>query len=623
MHTSKSGGVRAPRCTSQRHVASARPRLLAVLAGLLALAAFLIPPAPTPVLAQSTSDAIAVMEKVLHQGFARRSYELRIQLLRSEPSFLEACFPPYIIDGLQFSYLEGKVTWIDPDRYDIFLSPRGKRDMITHFQSEDGFNLSLVSTDGFTPAPAAPPPDVTAPSPVASASASASPDAIASGSPSPDASPSPSPVLSPTDSGAPDPLRAFRTPYRYHPLTFLWPFQLKKTPTAVTFRVTGEETLVGRPCWKIDRVAPDLTMQLWISKQDYSVVRIEYQDPTSGELVRFNATTFFTVLPEADVPSQVPMYAFGQATLGTQFKPLCDIAALEAPGVVPAPIVTESKAPGSQTTVPISAPNKRESDTPRILTGFGILIVSGLLMGLTWYGGRYLLFLLRRTVLSKELIVLDDGEGTLTRLLQGLGLSTVPASMEILTTERSLLGKKYEPGVLPRAVVIAPHAIGQAKNYLFLLKAYVDEGGRVLLLDHGKADQAVLPFRLYTLPNSGDKIGLQAKPHIWKRLREEDVETKTGHLLPREFVMEVDQRRPDVDLVQAFNRATGVRMTVVGVQRSGKGEYILCQYRLVDDLNKSKIETSPITRLLTLDLIDYLQGRSREQQAQPTHSSAS
>lgn len=596
-----------------------RRHLASFLLATVTLVALTIPLVRCPAIAEPAPDAISIMEKTLHQGFARKSYELRIQLLRNDPSFLEDCLAPFEQEGLKFAYMEGKVTWVDPDHFDMWLHPRGHIEMESHFASDDGFNLSLVSTEGFTPG--------RAPKPSPSSSLSVSTDATASASPSTDASSAPaaverpSPVALPAASdatAAPGNPDAMRRPYRYHPLTLLWPFQLKKTPTTVTFTQAGDEPMGGRPCWKINRVA-DVTMTLWIAKDDYSVVQIEYDDPTSGKPVRFNATSFFRVLPEAGDPNQVPMYTFGQATIGAGLEPLCDVAALQAPGIVPVPSPTATEEQGTPKVAPIAAPQVKGGE-PRVLQGIWILIVFALVIGLGWYAGRYVLYLTRRQPFSKDLILLDDPEGNMGRALQGLGFTTVPASMEVLTEERNHVGKKYEANVLPRAVVIAPHAIGQAKNYLFLLKAFAEEGGRIMIFDHGKADVNALPYRMYTVPSSGDKISLHAKQNVWKRLREEDVETKTGHLLPREFVVEVDQKRPDVDLVHALNRASGVRTTVVGVVRAGKGEYIICQYLIADDLKKSKLETSPITRLLMLDLIDYLQGRTKVKETAATTS---
>lgn len=592
-----------------------RRRLVCFLQATLALVALMLPLTHSDAIAEPAPDALSIMEKTLHQGFARKSYELRIQLLRNDPTFLEACLAPFEQDGLRFAYLDGKVTWVEPDHFDIWLHPRGHLEMESHFASDDGFNLSLVSTEGFTPGGA----PKTSASTVASASPSTNPSSDASSTPVAAESPSPLPEAAPPTSDASIPAGnpdAMRQPYRYHPLTLLWPFQLKKTPTSVSFTLAGDEPLGGRPCWKINRVA-DVTMTLWIAKDDYSVVQIEYDDPTSGKLVRFNATSFFTVQPDAGEPNQVPMLTFGQATISAGLEPMCDVTALTAPGLVPVPSSSATAERETPKVAPIAAPQPKATE-PRVLQGIWVVVVFLLVLGLGWYGGRYALYLSKRQLFSKDLIVLDDLDASMGRALQALGFTTVPASMEVLTEERNHVGKKYEANVLPRAVVVAPHAIGQAKNYLFLLRAFVEEGGRILIFDHGKADLNVLPYRMYTVPNSGEKVSLHAKPNVWKRLREEDVETKTGHLLPREFVVEVNQKRADIDLVHALNRASGVRTTVVGVVRAGKGEYIICQYLIADDLKKSKLETSPITRLLVLDLIDYLQGRTKLKEAAPS-----
>lgn len=595
---------------------------LPLTAAVVTLVALLIPLLRQPAQAQATPDPIAIVEKSLHQGFARRSFSIPIQCLRSDPRFLEACLAPYEQEGLQFAYLEGRITWVAPETFDIYLNPRGRSGMVSHFTSDDGFNLALVPTEGFIPGPAAP-----APSPSPSPSA-ASPSAAPSGSPQPSEAPSgtpsaspsaaaaaPSPTASPSPVAAstPDPMRAC---YRYHPLTMLWPFQLKKTPTNVTFTVAGEETLNHRKCWKINRIAPDLTMLLWISQDDYAVDQIEYDDPQTGKLVRFNASEFFVVSPEEGQTNQVPLLAFAKATLGAGMSPLLDVSGLQAPTIIPPSPSPSPSVDAAPTRAPaVTRPEDLTGEQPRVMSRIVALLVLALLGGLSYYAVRYVMFRMRRTAFSKELIVLDDADGTLGRALNGLGFTCAPASMEILTEERNRVGKKIATEVLPRAVVIAPHSIALAKNYLFLLRAYAEEGGRVMLLHHGKADAPLLPYKAYTLPNSGEKMALKAQPHVWKRLRAEDVETKTGHLLPREYVVEVNQKRPDLDLVHVINRASGMRASIAGVVRAGKGEFIFCQFLLLEDLKKSKLETSPITKLLLLDLLDYLQGRTNDKDA--------
>lgn len=571
---------------------------------MLALVVAVLPCVCEPVRAEPTQNAPAIVGKALHQRFARTSYEAKIQFTRNDPHFLEKYLAPFESNGLQYALMEGRITWEDPDRYDIYLHPVGRTDLESHFTSRDGFDVQYVPSERFTPGPA--------PSPGMSptSAASAPPESpLATGNPME----SPSPITAPTsaplpvDTATPSP---YADLYPYHPISMLWPFQLKPSGTDVKYEWYGEEEVVaGQKCWKLERKS-SVNMHVWVGQEDGAICQIEYTDPRTEKVNRFQARAFLTIPPSK--PDQVPLIVYSSAslllpsTLPTQMLAEISVASADAFAGTPTPVAEGPSAPVG------SGPPKPPPPPTPTFGPFLKVIISALLVGLAYFGGRYLIFLLSRAVFSKEVILVEEPDGALGRALQSLGFSVTPASMEVLTEERNRLGKK--PGaVLPRAVVIAPHAIGLIKNYLFLLKAYVEEGGRVLMFEHNASDQPNLPFHAYLVPNTGDgKTLLQARPHLWKRLREEDVETKTVHLLPREYIVEVDHRRPDIDIVQAFNRSTGVRATAVGVARSGKGEYMLCQFLIVDDLRKSKLATSPITRLILLDLVDYLQGRTKE-----------
>jgi len=589
--------------------------LAALFVGALLCPAALAEPAPDP--------NYIIRNEVVHQAFARTSYSVRVQMLRNDPRLLDSCLAPYRQNGLEFAYLEGRATWVAPDQFDIYLWPQGHSDMVTHLGSDDGYNLWVVSTEGFTPGATDSPSPAPSISPAPSASPSDAPSASPSAAVAPSDTPSATPVAasSATPSATPEG-NPFGKPYRFHPLTNIWPFQLKKVPVGAELAFLGEEEVSHRACWKISRTSPELTMTLWVDKTRHAVVQLEYTDPTSGRPVRFNASDFFSVPPEAGQLNQIPLITFSQATVSGGMSPLFDVTALDAPtAIAPSPTASATANGPPNRTMQMAPPSVRLVSEPRLLSGFLVLVVSVLLVGLTWFGGKYLIFLLSRSVFSKELIVLDDAEGVFSRSLQDLGYSVTPASMELLTEERNFLGKK--PGaVLPRAIVVAPHCIGLAKNFLFLIRAYVEEGGRVMLLDHGKADAPVLPFHAFFVPNNGEKISLEARPGIWKHLREEDVQTKTGHLLPKEYLVEVDHKRPNPPLIQTFSRATGVRTTVAGIFKAGKGEYLLCQMRIADDLKRSKLETSPITKLVLLDLISYLQGRTYEKEPKPKETNA-
>jgi hypothetical protein len=55
----------------------------------------------------------------------------------------------------------------------------------------------------------------------------------------------------------------------------------------------------------------------------------------------------------------------------------------------------------------------------------------------------------------------------------------------------------------------------------------------------------------------------------------------------------------------------GIKPTAIGILKQGKGEYILCQLRILHLLEKNYRQLSIANRLFR-DLIDYLRGRKAE-----------
>lgn len=534
-----------------------------------------------PAQAQSPPDAYSIMEKVLLRArdVKQKMFEQEIEVTRLDEPYLAPFLPPYRDPQGLIPRLPGKIVIRPLESFQISLQERQNLQWLT-FTSKDGCDIE--GTPFGSPSPS--------PSPSVEPSPSASPMAGETSSPSPDATASPEASPMPT-------VDTDRSLYRYHPLTLLWPHEFKPNLAEAQYKYNEEEIVYGSTCWEIEQKNRDITLTLWVDQSTYGIRQIEYDDPMDGQRVRATYTEMYQV-------SDLSVYK--KVELAKGGRPLLSVLVPNLPVLVQRPRV-ETGAPSPSWT----PPPRTVISNPEVWTRGLLFIVIVLLIGLSWFGGRYLKFLLTRSRFSEELLLVEAEGGPVFEVLTEMGYTVIPATMELLTEERKFLGKK--PGAdLPRAVVIAPGAFAQIKGYLFLLRAYVEEGGRVLVLTQTPSHIATMPFTPYFVPNLGEgKNVVLSRPNFWKRLRVEDVETRIGPLLPREFYVEINQKRPDLDLVQVYNQATGVRASAVCVVREGKGEYLLCQLLLVDELQKNKRPRS-LARFLMADLIEYLQGRQGE-----------
>lgn len=572
--------------------------------------------------------AIDVLTTLLNQVkpfFKERgggTYTATVRFTR-EPYFIPDYLPPYLSSsGLPQPQLNGTVELaIDSIRWKsgTITLRQPALDTPAVFSSTDGFSIDgapYTATATASPSPVLTESPTPSPSPSVDSNVSPSPDALESASPGATESPSPALTETPSPSASPS-SNANNTLYTMHPLTLLWPFQFKNTDDIKlsSVRAPELETQESRPYWVVKSNTRATTMYIWIDKDRNLIDKIQYADPQDGELVvgvyrDFKPSDISkvpepgkTVVPEKEAeeaPSSMLTYRHLQVSKGGQ-----DLYTAEVP-TAPAIVLIVPKPR------PVVTVDDQTITTVVVFTWGLILIIMLLLVGLAYYGGRYLVFLLTRQEFSKDLILIEPEGGALGNALSSLGYQVAPASMETLTEERKFLGKK--PGMqLPRAVVVAPDAFALIKGYLFLLRAYVEEGGRVMVLHHSSSNANTMPFNPYFVPNMGEgKNVVLSRPNFWKRMRLEDVEGKTGHLLPREFYVEVNSRKVDLDLVQVYNQATGVRATAVGVVREGKGEYMVCQFTLADELTRNSRAGSAVARLLFMDLMDYLQARKPE-----------
>lgn len=547
------------------------------------------PTSPSPEPGSKVTDILQHLYKTVTDVV---EYQQDLEIHRTSPYMAQPFLPPYLEGGVPQPVVVARATFRRSGRWELTVRWLSKgKDLL--FTSDDGYNLEFVSEKpDFTDLPLTPVPAPTLPAPGASPAADASPGTAES--------PTPAPAM---DAAGPGP--GDKEIYRYHPLTLIWPFVFKPLATnQEPYRLRDDEPVLGRSCWVVERNSGDMIMRIWVDQENYSVLQIQYTDPRDGGVVTGQFRSFWDM--------EDGMRSYRTLDVSKNGKALFSVSTLSEPTILTNRDLTGSRSPRAQASTGPSSTTKGpvviHQYWERVRSPFTITLwitVVVLLIGLVYFGGRYILFMLARAEFSRDLILLEAEDGPVGVFLKEQGYVVTRCSMEVLTEERKHVGKRLGT-VLPRAVIVAPESFGLIKNYLFLLRAYVEEGGRVLVLRQSASCAKELPFQAYFVPYSHDgRLSLSVRHNILKRLTVKDAETRTGKLLPKEMYVEVNQRKMDTEFIQALNKSTGVRAVLLGVVRQLLGEFILCQFDLVADLEHPKVT---LGKALLLDIIDYTQG---------------
>lgn len=573
-------------------------RILPALVCWLALAA-------APASALSDEKAVEAMTAVDERALKVSSFQSEFHLIRQDPAFLELFFPES-----QFRSnlsVDGILNFDSPNRqYNLYLRTEGidyqhlvaRGTSVVWIGQERIPNLmkdpNPIAVPGASPSPS--------PSPTPSPEASASPGA----SPSP--SPSPSPVAY-EDLGP-----SSHEPVQFHPLLFMWPFVLQSDAVSQYHLVSEDEVVYGRKCYLIEvrNSAAKDQVRLWVDPKGEQITQVE--------IVRADGQKVLATYMGFHPPDKETGYAiYNRVEVSVDGKSVY-MAELTTPEINPNRILVTK----GDETVPVNTSNRRGElntfigELPPIISGALLFLVSVLGIGLAVLGYRYYRFARSRQEFTDELVLIDEEDGRFGELLERLGYSWIPFNPEVLTQERMLLGKGATADTTrkPRGVVVAPESFAEVKGYFFLLKAYVEEGGRVLVMYHTPKTAATMPFTSSFIPlMPGDTAtGYHCRSGVFETVPDDEVERLCGALAAKELYTQVNERPVSHEIVVARNKSTGVKGTVLGVVRQGKGEYILCQLRFDPKLTAS---SAPIRRLLG-DLIHLLQARSAKRAQEQT-----
>ncbi|MCD6309844.1 MAG: hypothetical protein J7M18_03960 [Candidatus Eremiobacteraeota bacterium] len=407
------------------------------------------------------------------------------------------------------------------------------------------------------------------------------------------------------------------------PLAFVFPYQSFRILPGEKFELEQSELVYSQPCYVLkvkSKYRGD--HKIWLNQNHLYVMRIDWIDPADGKLVRalyhdftpvkgkdFWLPTYLEVTKE-----RAPLY-YVEMTAQAASVPLQDLIGYDFAPPEKVEIPTPIRKEGKWITYvkdPVTGKYVEEEKFGETSPFTPLQVIITLLMGggLIYLIGRLIIDLTSREIFSRELMVVDSKKGNFIEKLKMAGLPVTAFTPEKLTEERKIVGTRRGKQQ-PRALLIAPDSVGTIKDYFFLLRAYLDEGGRVLILPQSKEEREKLPFEVVTTRYNPELEGflVYSRMKIWKKTLQSEVENMLTPHLANEMILTVDEAPMDKEILVLHNKRMGIKGSIAGVVKQGKGEILFLQMNLEDLAEMT--EKSVLHRALE-DILNYFQNRPSE-----------
>ena len=235
-----------------------------------------------------------------------------------------------------------------------------------------------------------------------------------------------------------------------------------------------------------------------------------------------------------------------------------------------------------------------------------IKLVTVLLLVLLVLILRFVIFVASRQEFSDELIVIDEPGGIFSETLNKLGYKVIPFSIEVLSEERHHLGKNATKDTTsrPHAVIVAPQSFNEVANHAFLIRAYVEEGGRVLVMHHPKQMEHILPFKAEMLPIPNIGIAIESDTDTLTALHKDELNRLASTYVTKEAYLTIDGKKFNKSLLVLSNKLTGIKAVAIGSVKKKKGEYLVWQMKF----SCKQLASDTSLQLLLNDVIRYMLG---------------
>ena len=385
------------------------------------------------------------------------------------------------------------------------------------------------------------------------------------------------------------------------PLSFVLPYVLNSRIHGRIYTIVDRNAHVGlQKCWEI-RVTtpnnPNLTTRMWIDVAHNRIAQVQ----TRNNQTNIYETASYTGYYDADKKTGFSPYQ--RVEVSVNGIPVF-FAELTEPKVNPAtPVIEEPKVKEGQTFV-----HKNtiiHDNIMPFLSQQKLKLVLFLLFALLVLGVRYTIFITKRQEFSDEIMVIDEENGRFSETLNKLGYKVTPFSLEAISRERDFLGKGATKDTTnrPRSIIVAPMSFAEVRNHAFLIRAYVEEGGRVLVMNHPKRMEASFPYHAEMVPVPNVGVTVQTDSSIIAGVNDEMVRRLAGTYVTTEAYLKIDDK-PLKPIVGLTNKLTNVTASAIGVVKQRKGEYLVCQMHITN----SGLQSDRNLQILFNDVVRYLLG---------------
>ncbi len=248
-----------------------------------------------------------------------------------------------------------------------------------------------------------------------------------------------------------------------------------------------------------------------------------------------------------------------------------------------------------------------------------ILTLVYLLMG--YFGIRIVLFQKLRPSFNTTVILAEGRRAgkKISGVLSELGIDFIPFSQEILTREIENLQQGRRS--LPRLLVVAPGAAETIRNFNYLIRSYVAEGGRVIFFEHDSQSNMSMPFtpvyKEYEPARHMMNFRLPRQwHHIFREFTPQQFEGRLSDFGIRSLLVKVREKEMSIEpIVVMSDPETNLVATPLGLVKERRGEYLVVQYRLFDYIDKAKNPQD--ARYLLRDIFVFMFGGERIMELAP------
>lgn len=393
-----------------------------------------------------------------------------------------------------------------------------------------------------------------------------------------------------------------------HPLNYIVPFILQPLSNNYVYKIVStKDKFLGIPCLVIqmtDKQTKDIT-KVWLNHKKMEILQVEHFDIRANRKINAMYLGYFRKDADTDFAfyNRVQVSCNGSPVYMAEISdPIVNVIEKRAKAEEEKREKEEARHRSVMELITHPTDEQIEMLTTAAKRGCTIL---GLI--LLVFAMRFIFFRVSRQEFDDQLIVVDEEDGRFAEMLTKMGYRTIPFTPDIVNQEREYLGKGMtkETTYRPRAVVVTPDSFQFIQKHLYIIKAYVEEGGRVLVMYHPQSSNKDLPYKVEQLPLSNKQGYLfDYKADTITNVKGDNVKRLAQAYAGPEVILTVNGKKFSERLLWCYKQDAKIEATVAGMVREGKGEYIVCQMQFTPSVT---IKNANMQFMLN-DIFRYLLG---------------